>query len=86
MKMTLKDDKGVHGKKLYPQAYSLQGFTTNFCQGCVYLAPSLGAEEDIRVRTCSDCIPSIDRFYRNKQPLLVTHDEEGKNIAIPLIE
>jgi len=38
--------------------------------------------EDKRVKECLSCINSQDHFYRNKnQPIVITRNEEGRNVA-----
>ena len=53
------------------------GFAHLFCTGCRY---ENGLESG-RLDKCHECIPTIDKYYKAKQPLRITKDEDGKNIA-----
>lgn len=70
-----------------PRNYeTLVGFAHDFCKGCIYEISSFGKEEDERVRNCYSCILNLDIYYKERQSLLITKDENGKNIAKSVIE
>jgi len=71
---------------LYPNAYrTWNEFSYAFCDGCSYKYSSF-INEDKRVKECLSCINSQDRFYRNReQPIVITKDEGGRNLAKVLI-
>jgi len=73
----LKVNENNGGRIVRPGDYkSCLGFTTSFCQGCVYLTP-----ERKNFETCYQCMPITERIYRDGKPVVVTRDEIGKNIA-----
>jgi hypothetical protein len=66
------------------ETVGILGFTTIFCKDCVYNPLSYGMAEHERseaARECNECMPDIGRLYRNKQPLRIKQDGNGKNIA-----
>jgi len=68
--------------KIHPGNYKcLISFAHDFCNGCIYEKSSLGFEEDKRVKTCLDCLNSLDIIYENRKLISVSKDNEGKNIA-----
>jgi len=76
----LKNDERI----VYPGDYNLLGFTTVFCEGCIYNPMNYEMGESDRAKAaqkCNECMPQTEIFYRNKQPLRITQDENGKNIA-----
>ena len=83
----LKENEKNGGRKLYPRDYSLLGFTTVFCEGCIYNPMSYEMGETDRAKAaqkCNECMPITERIYRNRQPIEITQDKEGKNIAKPI--
>ena len=68
-------------RKIHPAEYSSLGFIHVFCNGCKYEFSSLETEEDERIKKCNDCMPVLDAYYKEKQPIFVLRDDSGKNIA-----
>jgi hypothetical protein len=70
-----------NGFEIDPRTYrTWVAFAHDFCKGCLY---ENGEEE--RQENCYNCIPTLDNYYyRERQPLIITKDKDGRNIAITI--
>ena len=72
-----------NGIIIHPGTYETWvGFAHDFCKGCVYENGSF-RDEDKRIEECSGCKDTQDYYYyrRGDQPIKITQNKEGKNIA-----
>jgi len=74
-----------------PRNYeTLVGFAHDVCLGCIYNPTSSEMEENDRAKAaqeCNECIDNIlDKYYKIGNPIVVTKDEDGKNIVKSIIE
>lgn len=62
-----------------PRTYkTLVGFAHDFCTGCI----NEYGNRNKRMDECYECIKGVvEKHYKEKQPLSVTKNEEGKNIV-----
>jgi hypothetical protein len=81
----------IYSFTINPRNYeTLVGFAHDACLGCIYNPSSSDMEENDRAKAaqeCNECIDNIlDKYYKIGNPVVVTKDEEGRNIAKTIIE
>jgi len=75
----------INRERIHPGDYTPLGFTTVFCKGCAYEYSS-GTKEDERVERCLACMHDIDSYYKDRRPISIIKDGNGRNIAHVLSE